>query len=108
MTTKIEIIKAEAWVDTMPIQPTPGGTLHVTADINGNGRRAQLVKKVPQGINPEILMLEIKLSMTDEYVENPQHLSYAEQLQKSDQYKSIEIYFEDMKLKTISDIPIVK
>ena len=107
MAKQIEIIKAEAWIDTMPIQPTPGGTLHVIADINGNGRRAHLVKKVPQGINPLILMLEIRLSLTDEYVKNPQHLTYVEHLQSTKQYETIEIYFENKKLKEITDIPIV-
>jgi len=103
----IEIIKAEAWVDKQPIQPTPGGTLHVAVEMNGNGRRASLVRKNPQGINPAILMLEIILSITTEYVENPQQLKYKEGLQTSNQYTSIEIYFKAEKLAEITDIQVV-
>src|SRR5690349_4907531 len=99
----VDIVSSKAWVDMMPIQPTPGGTLHVAVEINGNGRKASLVRKEPQGINPMILMLEIKLSLTDQYVENPQHLKYTEGLQSTDQYTSIEVYYEADMLAEITD-----
>ncbi len=31
---KIKIQYAEDWVNTMPVQPTPGGTLHIHAELN--------------------------------------------------------------------------
>jgi hypothetical protein len=104
----IEIIKAEARVDTMPIQPTAGGTLKVEIEFNGNGRIASLVKRKPQGINAKILLLEISYGMTEQYVANPQTVSYQEGLKTSKQYNTVEIYFEGMKVGVIMRIPIYR
>jgi len=104
----IEIVDAEAWVDTQPTQPTPGGTLHVSVDINSNNHgRHYLHRKTPQGINPKILMLEIKVRPLLIYIYNPQRLTYTEGLSKTDQYTSIEIFSGADSLETITDIEIV-
>ncbi len=109
MGNQIKIIKAEAWVDTQPIQPTPGGTLHVVVEFNGENRQALLVKRVPQGINPEILLLNLEYTANHILVNNPQTVEYTEELPgSSNYYQSIEIYFEDNVVAEINNIPIIK
>ena len=107
-TPKPHVIKAEAWVNTMPIQPTPGGTLDVVLEFNGNGARADLKKAVPQGINPKILILDLVYSPDAILIHNPQTSKYSEGLHTSTQYSSIQINFEGSKLAEINDIPIIK
>ncbi len=105
---KIKIEHAEAWVDTMPMQPTPGGTLHVHVElISDNHGRHFLVKKVPQGINPAELLLEIKVSPLEIYISNPQNLTYTEGLTKPKQYNAVEIFFEGNSVAVIDDIPVI-
>ena len=106
---KIKIQHAEAWVDTMPIQPTPGGTLHVHVElISNNHGRHFLVKKVPQGINPSILLLEIKISPLDIFIYNPQNLTYTEGLSNPKQFNEIEIFSAGKQVAKIVKIPIIK
>jgi hypothetical protein len=109
LTEKIKIDHAEAWINLMPPIPTPGGTLHVFVEIvsNNHGRHF-LQKRVSQGINPQILMLDIKLSPLDIFIFNPQRLSYSEGLSNQKQYTSIEIYSDGKKLITVNDIPVVQ
>ena len=49
-----------AWLDTRPPKPDH---LHVTGEVevSNPGVQAILLKKVPQGINPEILLLDLHL-----------------------------------------------
>lgn len=109
MGNQVEIISAEAWVNTQPIQPTLGGTLNVVVTLNTVDRRgASLVKRIPQGFNPKILILDIVLSPNRIIIENPQEIKYTENLESSDQYTSIEIYFESDKVSFIDYIPIVQ
>jgi hypothetical protein len=106
---KIRIDHAEAWINIMPPLPTAGGTLHVFVEIvsNNHGRHF-LAKKVPQGINPKILMLEIKLTPEDIFIFNPQRLTYSEDLSKQDQYASVEVYSGINRLAVIDNIPLVQ
>lgn len=108
MSKVIEVIKAEAWVNTMPIKLSPGGTLIAEVAINGNGIKASLDKKEVQDNDTDVLVLEIVLSVTDEYTANPQKLKYSEKLQRSDEYKLIEIHFRLEKLAEITEIPVMK
>lgn len=106
---KIILNHAEAWVDVMPVQPTAGGTLHVVVELNSDNHGRNFLKKVvPQGINPRILLLEIKISPNDIFIPNTQHATYVEGLDQSDQFTSIEIQFDGSVITDISSIPIIK
>lgn len=104
----IKIISAEAWVDTQPIQPTLGGTLHVVVTFDGQGAQGFLEKKIPQGINPNILLLELNFSPNRILIPNPQEVKYTEGLETSNQYSSIEIFDEENIVAEINNIPIIK
>ncbi len=110
--TTVQINKADAWVDTMPVQPTPGGTLHVSLEVLFKGqdehRYASLKKRIPQGINHAILILDIVFGNIEIYMPSSRHLQYAEGLQQSSEFTSIEIYFDGKPEKTITNIPIIK
>lgn len=105
---KIKIQHAEAWDNIMPVQPTPGGTLHVLLEIvsNNHGRHF-LNKMIPQGVNPAILMLEVKISPLDIFITNPQSLTYTEGLATETQYSSVEIFSDGKIIGKINEIPIV-
>ena len=108
MTINPTVIKAEAWVDTMPIQPTTGGTLHISLEYNGNGARGVLNKAKPQGFNQKILLLDLVYSNESIFITNPQTSEYTEELNQSNQYESIVINFEGSELTVIKNIPIIK
>jgi hypothetical protein len=94
-----------AWVNLMPPRPTPGGTLHVTGDVDTHSAdMAYLEKKIPQGINPKILLLDLKIVAGTAPAKNPQKVHYNEGLQQKDQYTSVEIYYEGERVAMIDEI----
>lgn len=96
----------KAWIDKQPVQPTPGGTLHVTGEVDTQSTdQARLVKKVPQGINPNILLLELEIGGIVP-AKNPQKVHYTDGLQ-NETYTSIEIFYEENVIASITDIPEV-
>jgi hypothetical protein len=96
----------KAWVNKMPIQPTPGGTLHVTGEVDTQSTdQASLIRKVPQGINPAILLLELQVGGFVP-AKNPQKVHYTEGL-TTEVYTSIEIHYAGKKIAEITDIPDV-
>lgn len=99
----------EAWVNAMPIQPTPGGTLHVIGKVDTHSTDfAHLEETVPQGVNPAILLLTLKVQGGIVPATNPQDVHFTKGLQKSDQYTSIEILHDGKVIKTIKDIKILE
>ncbi|MCF0060568.1 heme peroxidase family protein [Dyadobacter chenwenxiniae] len=98
-----------ATVDLQPVQPTPGGTLSVVGKINMHQeiKVAQLQKRIPQGINPSILQLEI-IKIDAELPEGIQEIRYEENLTTTDQYSSIEVFLGSEVVKNITDIQIVQ
>jgi hypothetical protein len=103
----LKIIKAEAWVDTMPMQSTIGGTLHVVVTLDGTVAPCFLKKKVPQR-NPAMLMLDVEETNLMMLVRPPQTVTYVEHLSSSTQYTSIDLFVKGKKEKTINKIPIIK
>ncbi len=96
-----------AWINTQPIQSTPG-TLNVVGEIATHPSKvAVLVKKVPQGFNPKILLLEINLQSSGVPTKQPQLVRYAEALESIGQYTSIEVFFGQTKLVAIDEIPVI-
>ena len=59
MSTNSDQSEFKAWIDKMP---GANNTLHVTGKITvpTTGYHVSLVEAVPQGINPDILILEVK------------------------------------------------
>lgn len=105
--SSLSFSKGEAFIDLQPAQPTAGGTLHVTGQADThNTNEAKLQKRVPQGINSSILLLEI-IELDFIPKDNPQEVSYAENLDKTDQYSTIEIFVEGKKVASIDDIKLV-
>jgi len=97
-----------AWIDTQPVQST-AGTLHVVGEIVTHPSQvAVLIRKVPQGINPRILMLEIVLQASRIPTKQPQQLKYAEAVESLEQYGSIDVLHNGKILITITDIPVIK
>jgi hypothetical protein len=105
---EIQIIKAEAWVNTQPVQPTAGGTLIVHLNYNSNDHGVHSLRPAhPQGINPKILLLEITFSSEMIFITNPRHASYSQGLQSQDQYSSIEFIYKGKSVGSIEDITVV-
>jgi len=104
----VQIIKFEAWVDTQPIQPTPGGTLNVSLDYNSNDHGFHsLTPVVPQGINPKILLLELTHSSELIFILNPRHNNYSQGLSETNQYSSIELFYGGEKIGSVDKIPVI-
>lgn len=97
----------QAWLNQQPIQPTTGGTLHVTGKVDTHSTDfAFLKKKIPQGFNPLILMLDLIVQKGIAPANNPQQVHFPEALMEP-QYTSIEILLEGKIIKQIKDIPVV-
>ena len=56
----------KAWEDRQPVTPPKGATLHVSGEVetNNGGIVPVLKPKVPQGVDPSILMLDLTLNET--------------------------------------------
>jgi hypothetical protein len=97
-----------AWINMQPIQPTKGGTLHVTGEIVDHPTQvATIVKKVPQGINPRILLLEIIIHTSGVPIKQPQTMNYPESLAEGQKYDSIEVFLNSKIETNITKIPII-
>lgn len=104
---QIQIIKAKAWVNTQPVEPTAGGTLIVYLNYNSNDHGVHSLRPAhPQGINTEILLLEITFSSEMIFISNPRQASYSQGLQTQDQYSSIEFIYKGEKVGSINDIAV--
>lgn len=103
--SKVTTSNWTAWINLMPPLPTPGGTLHVTGDVDTHSSDfAYLSKAVPQGINPKILLLNLIVETGIVPATNPQKVHYTEALQKKDQYSSIEILHKGERVTVIDEI----
>lgn len=98
----------QAWIKKRPAKPAAVITLHATAEADTDSEDfAFLVKRIPQGTNVKILMLDVKEENGIAAATNPQSIHYAESLRKSNQYSSIEIFWKGEKIKEIKDIIII-
>jgi hypothetical protein len=96
-----------AWINTQPIQPTPGTLIVVGEVFTHPSKVAVLVKRVPQGINPKILLLEVVLHSSGVPTKQPQWVKYAEALSSIGQYESIEVFFGQTSVAIIKEVPII-
>ncbi|MEO6282992.1 MAG: heme peroxidase family protein [Dyadobacter sp.] len=98
-----------ATINLQPIQPTAGGTLSVTAKIKMHHeiKVAILQKRIPQGINPSILQLEI-VKVDAEFEGDIQEIRFEENLNTTDQYSLIEVFVGSDVVANITDIQIVQ
>jgi len=104
----IQIITAEAYVNTQPAQPTSGGTLIVNVTYNSNNHGFHsLQPAVPQGKSDKILILEITDSSEMIYIFNPRHSTYSVGLQNPKQYTAIEMMYEGKMVGSIKTIPVI-
>lgn len=94
-----------AWVNLMPPRPTPGGTLHVTGDVDTHSTDfAFLEKAIPQGTNIKILLLNLIVETGIVPATNPQKAHYTEGLQLKDQYTSVEVLYNGKRVVFIDEI----
>lgn len=94
-----------AWINLMPPLPTPGGTLHVIGTVDTNSSDfAFLQKKVPQGTNPKILLLDLKVETGTIPAKNPQLVHYTESLTDKKQYHTVEIFYKQERIALIDEI----
>lgn len=92
----------------MPGTP-PNNTLHVIGTVDAHSTElAFLRKRNPQGINKQILILDLFVVMGFVPVDNPQRVHYSENLTADNDYSSIEIYYKDKREAKIDNIPIVQ
>lgn len=97
-----------AWVDKMPVQATPSGTLHIIGKVDAHSTAlAFLRKRALQGINDKILIIDLLVVSGFVPVENPQWVHREIELLESDQFNSIEIIFEEKKIAEVLDIPVI-
>jgi len=102
----LKVNKSEAWIDNMPSPGAPNSILDVALEITSkSGSKYYLTKKIPQGINPSILMLELLRSSIRILIKNPQPVSYSESAGIG-QYTKIEIYNEGALVSKITDIKV--
>lgn len=107
MLKKLTFQNWHAWINTMPVQPT-FGTLYVAGDVVTHpSQTAILVRKVPQGINPTILMLDIIVQSSHVPTKQPQPLRYVEAVTSKNQYTIIEIFESGQKIETIDEIDVI-
>jgi hypothetical protein len=93
MSEKITTSGWSAWVNLMPPRPTPGGTLHITGNVDTqSGDFAFLEKAVPQGKISSILLLTLRTETGTAPAKNPQTVNYTEVLEQEKQYKEVQIW----------------
>jgi hypothetical protein len=103
--TNVTTTNWAAWVNLMPPRPTPGGTLHVTGDVDTHSTDfAYLEKANPQGINPKILLLNLIVETGIVPATNPQKVHYTEGLRQKDQYSRVEIFYKGERIVMIDEI----
>lgn len=103
--TKITTRDWAAWVNLMPPLPTPGGTLHVTGEVDTHSTKFAFLKRAePQGINPKILILDLMVQAGIVPAKNPQRVHYTEALKEKQQYTSVEIRYEGKVIAEIDHI----
>ena len=99
-----------AWINQMPPGPK---SIHVVGDIlvSNPGVEAILTMRQPQGINPDILMLDLSLvqkpGVWPQVVTNAQARFDRVLLQSEPAYTSVDIFLGPEKIITIDHIDIV-
>jgi hypothetical protein len=102
-----------AWLNAMPPKPDD---LHVIGEVLVDNPHINpiLTMKEPQGINPQILMLELHLIKAfhthDEQATKLHHVWKTARFDKiviSSKYTSVDIFFEGNKITTIDNIELV-
>lgn len=105
MSAKITTSDWAAWVNLMMPGPTPSGTLHVVGKVDTHSANfAFLEKAVPQGINPAILLLNLRTETGIAPAANPQNVSYTEALSAKDQYSEVQVWCHGKLEATITKI----
>jgi hypothetical protein len=108
---KISTSHWKAWINMMPgpHKPNRGIPLHVIGTVDThNTDLAYLESRVPQGINPKILMLDLHVVTGIVPVHNPQQVHYTQYIKSKDTYNLIEIYYEGNRVAEIDHIEIVQ
>jgi len=98
-----------AWLNTMPPRPD---TLHVVGDVMvaNPGVTPVLTMREPQGINPNILILDLQLvqqpGMWPQVVTSVQ-ARFDRVIVKQSSYTSVDVYLNGSKVTSIDHIDIV-
>jgi len=90
------------WITNQPVQPAQFGTLNITGEIiSSSSLKPSLVKRVQQGINPSILLLDLIMSSSETPTKQPQRVGYSETLNEKSPYSSLEIHYNGEIIATI-------
>ena len=97
--------KPSEWKAIQNLQPplqTPGGKLTVTGSMEYGDPSGSptLQKRSPQGINPQILMLEV-VPPTDAKGRKVVDLKYEENLQTENQHTTVEVFYKGERVAEI-------
>jgi len=83
-------------------------SIHVTGTIKVKVANVavNLIKAIPQGFNPNILLLDIELSKTDKHMKQEQEIHYSENAYIG-LYSEVHIRFPNNQLKQVVNIEII-
>lgn len=97
--------KWEAWIDVMPGDMP---SLHVTAEVDTHSAdMAILEKRMPQGINPKILLLDLKTFSGTKPETNPQQVKYTEEVHNTEVYEQVDVFYDDEVIASIKEIKVI-
>lgn len=109
-------VKLQNWIAILNLMPGPGpASFYVTGEVElpASNYEARLVKRVPQGINPKVLMLDLVLEPLK--VPGTQALEwrlvrYEEEAARGAgaPYEQIEIFYQGNRIKRIMDIKVAQ
>lgn len=103
----VDISETKEWHSWINLMPPPPNEFHVVGDVlvSNPGIKALLIPKVPQGINPTILLLDLVLVQQPGFW--PQVMTWAEarydKIVKENPYKAVQIFSGD---KAIAEVPV--
>lgn len=107
---KMENVTTSNWKAWISKNETASKNLkfQITGDVDTHSTDfAFLKKKAPQGFNPTILLLELKVEKGTIPAKNPQQVHYSQPVEKKMHYTAVDIIFKGKIIAQIKDIQIV-
>ena len=104
--SKVTTSDWNAWINKMP---GSNNDIHVIGIVDAHSKELAFLKpKIPQGINKDILLLDLRVVSGFVPVDNPQKVHYTEELPSGKSYTAVEIYLGNQFEVRITEIGIVQ